>query len=402
MQTVIPVTIVTGFLGAGKTTILSNLLSACTDIRIAVLINEFGQTSIDGATIRRMIQEKSNQRAILLHEINESLIAYADDEQFLPVMKAITHEKGSVDHVLIETSGLALPTAVMQSLHKEELKTQFQLDAVVVVVDAEELLAGGFDANINSASDEVQAPAISVFKAQLESSDVVILNKIDNLTSDSLLFCEDKIRKLAPGVRFIELSFDARIDARIALGLNLHQATAAKAYGVRVQGHSQNGFSLNGHSHSGLDPHEHGLETHEHLHEEDPGWISFVLRTEIATDKTILEEALKEVCVRHPVLRLKGFVQTRDSSLAVQGVRSKLNWQQSRAEALVHSHSHAHSVEDAHSHSHSHSHRTSSSQDLLLEQYARMPLSEIVFIGYNLNRESLCHDLNRLSKGCWS
>ena len=379
MQTVTPVTIVTGFLGAGKTTILSNLISSCVDSRIAILINEFGQTSIDGATIRSLINEQNNRQVIQLHEINESLIAYADDEQFLPSMRAITEAKGSVDHVLIETSGLALPTAVMESLQQMELKNRFQLDAVLVVVDAEVLLAGGFAVDIDSSSNSSAAPAAGLFKAQLENSDVVILNKIDNLTPDSLLTCEDRIRKLAPSVRFIELSYDAKIDARIALGLKLHQAAAANAHGSPGVGKSQPGFSFNGHSHSGLEPHEHGLETQEHLHEEDPNWISFVLRSDTATKQNKLDEALKEVCDRHPILRLKGFVHTPDESFAIQGVRSKINWHHARQEALAHSHSQG----GAHHH-HKHS-----------------PASELVFIGYNLNREKLSHDLNRLSEGKW-
>ncbi|WP_317205255.1 GTP-binding protein [Janthinobacterium sp.] len=326
MRQPIPVTIVTGFLGSGKTTLLRSLIERRQTRRLALLINEFGEIAIDGALIREACEGDAQLR---IHDFPYGLIAYGDDELFVPTMRAIAARRAHVDHVLIETSGLALPTAVMELLQSPELCADFVLDATLAVVDTPLLLSDQFEhgAGVN--------PAAAMFERQLEYADVVVLNKIDELDEAALLLAETRVRLRAPNVRFLELAHAARLDIRLALGLRLHQptrtehahtytalATMPAAGAGPLAGQSR----LNGHAHSGLSAHNHGLATHKHFHEQDPGWLSFVLRSDAAQHEGQLKSALLEAARVEPILRSKGFVRTGESARAVlvQGVRARV------------------------------------------------------------------------------
>lgn len=314
----IPVTIVTGFLGAGKTTLLRSLVARRQERRLAILINEFGEISIDSA----LVQDQAHDQ-VRIHDFTHGLIAYGDDTRFVPAMQAIGARRAQVDHVLIETSGLALPTAVMERLQGPELGGDFRLDATLAVVDTPLLLASQFDGG-DAVAD--------MFARQLDAADVVVLNKIDDLDDDALLAAEARVREHAPNVRFIELAYGAQLDVRLALGLRLHQSTRTEhqhAYTplaavpgpqASVPGGQRR---LDGHVHSGLAAHSHGLATHKHFHEQDPGWLSFVLRSAAPQALAVLKEALREAALREPVLRCKGFVQCEEGAMLVQGVRAR-------------------------------------------------------------------------------
>ena len=137
----IPVTIITGFLGSGKTTLICGLLRKNPARRLAVLVNEFGEVSVDGALLRSAGEECGAE----IHDLPNGCICCTIKDDFLPVMKQLQSRKHEVDHVLIETSGLALPTPVMRALAWPEIRNDFQLDAVLTVVDAPELLAGNLE-----------------------------------------------------------------------------------------------------------------------------------------------------------------------------------------------------------------------------------------------------------------
>ena len=315
----IPVTIVTGFLGSGKTTLLRSLVARRQERRLAILINEFGEISIDSA----LVQDDASDQ-VRIHDFTHGLIAYGDDTQFVPAMLAIAARRAQVDHVLIETSGLALPTAVMERLQGPELGDHFILDATLAVVDTPLLLASQFDTG-----DAVAG----MFALQLEAADVVVLNKIDGLDDDALLAAETRVRDRAPNVRFIELAYQAQLDVRLALGLRLHQPTRIEhqhAYAplAAVPGPQASVLGgqrrLDGHVHSGLAAHSHGLATHKHFHEQDPGWLSFVLRSDSPQQLEVLKEALHQAALTEPVLRSKGFVHCADGTVLVQGVRARV------------------------------------------------------------------------------
>ncbi|MGH8078555.1 MAG: CobW family GTP-binding protein, partial [Lysobacter sp.] len=278
MNRPIPVTVLSGFLGSGKTTLLTGLIKDRQARRLAILINEFGEISIDGAIVR----ESANDTVeIQIYDFPHALIAYGDDEQFVPAMQALAERRANIDQVLIETSGLALPTAVMEALQTSVLVNDFVLDATLAVVDTPLLLSGQFERNGSAPSP--QAAVAALFEQQLEDADIVVLNKIDDLAEDALLAAEARLRKLAPKVRFLELAYRARLDIRLALGLRLHQPTF-EAHSHRysllpsMPGPGAqplaNQRRLDGHRHSSLGAHRHGLATHKHFHQRDPGWLS--------------------------------------------------------------------------------------------------------------------------------
>jgi cobalamin biosynthesis protein CobW len=374
----IPVTILTGFLGAGKTTLLSNVLKDCRDREIALLINEFGQTSVDGAI---MEHRTTGSDTVTIHEVNNGLIAYSKDEQFLPTMLSIKDRQKPVDNVLIETSGLALPTGITTLLAQSVLRQHFKLDAVLSVVDTEVLLSGGFDEGQRDEKPgnvllQSRSSIATLFKRQLTNADVVVLNKIDNLNDDQLLLSELKIRKLAPSVRFVELARKAHLDIRIVLGLRLHQTTHLEA---ATHGHASITHSaVDGHAHSGMVAHAHGLHTHEHFHEQDPGWLSFALHCHDPLNEAILEKALSDLTANHPILRLKGFVHCANlsSPTLVQGVRDKVTISQ-QDQAIGRTTAHK------------------------IEPNRKQPPSQIVFIGYHLNRDSVANELSASTRAEW-
>lgn len=325
----IPVTIVTGFLGSGKTTLLSSLIKSRHSRRLALLINEFGEVSIDGALIRDSAEGQSHIR---IHDFPYGLIAYGDDTLFIPTMRAIAERRANVDHVLIETSGLALPTAIMALLQSAELANDFILDATLAVVDTELLLSDQFEPEDNP--DAVLNPVATLFEQQLEFADVVVLNKIDALDEAALLLAETRVRQRAPNVRFLELAYKAQLDIRLALGLRLHQPTlvAHQTY-VPVQlAAMPDGTTpalaqqslLNGHAHTGMSAHTHGLATHKHFHEQDPGWMSFTLRSSAVQQPEQLRLALMAAATQEPLLRIKGFIRSPEHGMLVQAVRTRL------------------------------------------------------------------------------
>lgn len=372
-QHLIPVTIVTGFLGSGKTTLLSSLIKTRQNRRLALLINEFGEVSIDGALISDSV---GGDKHVRIHDFPYGLIAYGDDEHFIPTMQAIAERRANVDHVLIETSGLALPTAVMELLQSSRLAGDFILDATLAVVDTPLLLSDQFDREPSQDRPHaaVQDSVATLFEQQLEYADVVVLNKIDALDEDALLQAEQRVRDRAPNVRFLELAYNARLDIRLALGLRLHQPTFT-VHNHRFTPLTMPGYDtptlashtrLNGHAHSGLVGHNHGLATHKHFHEQDPGWLSFVLRSTEPQQPESLKQALIELAKAEPLLRCKGFIQLNapDQSALVQGVRTRV----------------AISTDTT---------KLSSKE------------SELVFIGYHLNRNTVATLLSKLTGTSW-
>jgi len=381
----IPVTIVTGFLGSGKTTLISGLLKKNPDRRLAVLVNEFGEVSVDGALLRTAGEECG----VEIHDLPNGCICCTIKDDFLPVMSQLQKRKQEIDHVLIETSGLALPTPVMRALAWPEVRNDFQLDAVLAVVDTPQLLAGNLDKGKPiPGADRTEIPehvnsVEHILNQQLENADVVVLNKVDELEEERLLKAEDIVRQKAAKVRFLELAYHAELDTRLCMGLSLHdEAEVFEPDDDHDHHHHHHGpvqsapldadsplidqHQFDGHSHTGLASHEHSEHTHQHFHEHDPGWQSFVLRSSQPQDSERLKAAVKEVSTDQPVLRAKGFasVEGKHHRLVVQAVRN-------RVQAYF---------EDAHS----------------CDQE-----SQIVFIGYHCRRDRTAELMNKLTGTLW-
>ena len=338
----IPVTIVTGFLGSGKTTLICGLLRKIPDRRLAVLVNEFGEVSVDGSVLRAAGQ----QCDVEIHDLPNGCICCTIKDDFLPVMKQLQCRKLEIDHVMIETSGLALPTPVMRALAWPEIRNDFQLDAVLTVVDTPQLLAGNLESGKPiPGADAIEAPQHAasidlILNQQLENADVVVLNKIDELPDESLMMAEELVRKKAPKIRFLELAYHAELDTRLCMGLNMHDENLQETHGDSHEHHHgplhdapmeldrplADQGQFDGHSHTGLGAHEHGEHTHQHFHEHDTGWQSFVLESDELQGAEKLKAAVREVTLRQPILRAKGFasVAGKHHRLVVQAVRNRV------------------------------------------------------------------------------
>ncbi|MDQ0980894.1 G3E family GTPase [Pseudomonas synxantha] len=133
----LPVTIVTGFLGSGKTTLLRHMLDNAQGRRIAVIVNEFGELGIDGEILKQCAigctEEEANGR---VYELANGCLCCTVQEEFFPVMRELVARRGDLDHILIETSGLALPKPLVQAFQWPEIRSACTVDAVITVVDS--------------------------------------------------------------------------------------------------------------------------------------------------------------------------------------------------------------------------------------------------------------------------
>lgn len=174
----IPVTIVTGFLGSGKTTLLKRILTDNDNLKVAVLVNEFGEIDIDSQLLLSVDEEMvllSN--GCICCTINQSLIE--------AINQVLTSQK--LDYIIIETSGLAEPLPLMMTFLSEPLSAKIRLDSIITLVDAENF------------KPEDLSSAIAL--EQIIYGDVILLNKIDLVTEDKLLQIEAYINSVKTQAR---------------------------------------------------------------------------------------------------------------------------------------------------------------------------------------------------------
>jgi cobalamin biosynthesis protein CobW len=372
----IPVTIFSGFLGAGKTTLICDLLRQCPNDKFAILVNEFGSVSIDGQTLA----EKGLKNATIFNVVG-GLVGYGEEGDSVATLLDVA-EDHCPDRLLVETSGLAVPTAIAERLSAAQLASRFQLDAIVTVVDTPWLLSPKAIENL---------PTAEVFVRQISAADIVILNKIDDLTHQQLANAEQLVRSKSPDVRFLELAHRAEVDPAVLLGVHLHES---RHNVVHAAAGNTGGFD--GHSHSGLDAHEHGLLTHTHLHEHDPGWLSFVLHTHEAQDGNRLVRAVEELTGTQPILRAKGFFEDRSGdTMELQGVRQRIavTPAASSIQPDHHHHHHHHHHHDHHHHDHHHNDHH--------HHHHHHHHAELVFIGYHLDRNLVAEKLSEATGTEW-
>ncbi len=276
-----PVTVVTGFLGAGKTTLLNRLLSELSGRRFAVIVNEFGDIGIDGDLIETGEEE--------LIELSSGCICCVVRGDLIRGLRKLLTEKPVLDGIIIETTGLANPSPVIQTLVIDQvIGAQCRLDSVLCVVDAAHILdqlADGIDA-----------------ADQIAFSDHIVLNKIDNAAApaDDL---EARLRQLNP---FAPITRTNRSDVPAKYVLNRH------------------GFDLD-RVEAQLAP-DTGHHNHDHI--DTSGITSVSLTCDTPLDATSLEDWLQELLARQGgnILRTKGIlsIEGEDRKLVVQAVNMML------------------------------------------------------------------------------
>ena len=306
----LPVTIVTGFLGAGKTTLLRHMLGHADGRRIAVIVNEFGELGIDGEILKQCSigcsEEEANGR---IFELANGCLCCTVQEEFFPVMRELVARRGELDHILIETSGLALPKPLVQAFNWPEIRNACTVDAVITVVDSPAVAAGTFAAFPDQVDAQRkldpnldhESPLHELFADQLASADLVILNKADLLDAAALAAVRAEVaEELPPAVKIIE-AHGGELPLDVLLGLNCETE-------LHIEGRKTH----------------HDLEGHEdHDHDE---FASFHVELPEAEEVRLLQ-ALKEAVSKHGILRIKGFaaIPGKPMRLLLQGVGQRFD-----------------------------------------------------------------------------
>jgi cobalamin biosynthesis protein CobW len=300
----IPATIITGFLGAGKTTLLRHVLENANGRRFALIINEFGSLGIDGETLRGCGIEACNEENIV--ELANGCLCCTIAEDFLPTMQALIERADPPEHILIETSGLALPKPLIKAFEWPTVKSRLTVDGVIAVVDAPAVASGRFADDPEAVARERELdpsvehdnPLAEVYEDQLMAADLVVLNKSDLIDADETARLKREIARVIPRAVKVVATSEGRVDVHALLGIG---AAAEDDLDAR--------------------PSHHDDEA-EHEHDD---FESFVLALPEIGDPEALVQRLKEVAETHDVLRIKGFVAIagKPMRLTVQGVGAR-------------------------------------------------------------------------------
>src|SRR3954469_22279659 len=183
----IPCTIVTGFLGAGKTTLIRHVLANAGGRRLAVIVNEFGDVGIDGEILKGCGDDACPEENIV--ELANGCLCCTVADEFVPALDAILAKVPRVEHIVIETSGLALPKPLVQAFHWPSIKSRVTVDGVVAVVDGAALAVGSVSGDLDALEKQRAAddaldhdnPIEEVFEDQIACADLVVINKCDLL-----------------------------------------------------------------------------------------------------------------------------------------------------------------------------------------------------------------------------
>jgi cobalamin biosynthesis protein CobW len=222
----VPCTIVTGFLGAGKTTLIRHLLGNAQGRRLAVIVNEFGDVGIDGEILKGCGNAACPEENIV--ELANGCLCCTVADEFVPALDAILAREG-VEHIVIETSGLALPKPLVQAFHWPAIKSRVTVDGVVVVVDGAALADGRVASDVAALAQQRAAdtalihddPIEEVFADQIACADLVVLNKRDLVDDAGLAKAQAAIAGALPRrVKTIAVA-DGKVDAALLLGLGI-------------------------------------------------------------------------------------------------------------------------------------------------------------------------------------
>jgi cobalamin biosynthesis protein CobW len=305
----LPVTVVTGFLGAGKSTLLRQLLLS-SGLRLAVLVNEFGEVGIDGDLIRSCgfcPEDELDGRVV---ELANGCLCCTVQDEFLPTMQTLLERADQLDGIVVETSGLALPVPLVQAFGWPEIRTRTRVSGVVTVVDGEALAAGSVvgdpaaleaqrlaDPNLDHLSSIQE-----LFDDQLDAADLVLLSRADRLESEQIAKLQTQITALVrSGVSVVPMQ-RGEVPAALLLGLEREEHGAH-------------------HDHHHDDHHDHDHHDHSHV-----AMQSAVVRWNGSLDRSRLEAALESQIRTQTLLRLKGraWLPGKRHPLQIQAVGPRL------------------------------------------------------------------------------
>jgi len=301
----VPCTIVTGFLGAGKTTLVRHVLENANGRRLGVIVNEFGDVGIDGEILKSCGIESCPEDAIV--ELANGCICCTVADDFVPALKGLLDRPNPPEHIVIETSGLALPKPLVKAFNWPEIASRVTVDGVVAVVDGAAVAAGRFaddpEALARQRAEDQSLdhdnPLEEVFEDQLLCADLVILNKADLMSDAERRDVNAEIGKTLPRVVKVVETQNGKVSVDVLLGLG---AKAESDLASRPSHHD----AEEGHDHDDFD--------------------TFIVDLPSFDSPQALVDRVAKATEVHDILRVKGFVDIagKPMRLLLQGVGARL------------------------------------------------------------------------------
>ncbi|EEX15850.1 cobalamin biosynthesis protein CobW [Citreicella sp. SE45] len=304
----LPVTVITGFLGSGKTTLISQLMQNPGGKRLAVVVNEFGDVGVDGEILKSCAIPDCPAENIV--ELANGCICCTVADDFIPTIEALMALEPRPDHILIETSGLALPKPLLKAFDWPDIRSRITVDGVIALADAEAVAAGRFAPDVarvdaqRLADDSLdhETPLSEVFEDQIACADIVLLTKPDLAGPEGVAKARAVIAAEAPRpLPVIEVA-EGVVDARVILGL---EAAAEDDMDARPSHHD---------------------EAHDHDHDD---FESIVVEIPELDSPATLVAAIERLANEQNILRVKGYASVRGKPmrLLVQAVGARVRHQ---------------------------------------------------------------------------
>lgn len=307
----LPVTVITGFLGSGKTTLVRHLMQNPGGKRLAVVVNEFGDVGVDGEILKGCAIPDCPAENIM--ELANGCICCTVADDFIPTIEALMALEPRPDHILIETSGLALPKPLLKAFDWPDIRSKITVDGVIALADAEAVAAGRFAPDVarvdaqRLADDSLdhETPLSEVFEDQISCADIILLTKPDLAGAEGVAKAKAIIAAEAPRVLPVVEVAEGVVDPRVILGL---EAAAEDDMDARPS------------HHDGHDDHEHD------------DFESIVVDLPELDSPEQLVTAIERLANELNILRVKGYasVKGKPMRLLVQAVGARVRHQYDR------------------------------------------------------------------------
>jgi G3E family GTPase len=301
-----PITIITGFLGSGKTTLLNQILQNKQDLKVAVLVNEFGDINIDSQLLVSLDED--------MVELSNGCICCTINDGLVDAVYRVLEREERIDYLVVETTGIADPLPIALTFLNGELRHLTRLDSILTLVDSETFTPNHFDSE-------------AAFR-QIAYGDIILLNKTDLVEPERVAEIEDYIRTVKQGARILQCQY-GRVPLPLILDVEL---TPVDGYPASDE-HEH-------HHHSEHDYAHHHHEHHSH-HLENDGFISLSFQSDRPFDVYKFEKFLTQQMPEN-VFRAKGILWFSDSNMRhifqLSGKRysmDALEWKNSPSTQLV-------------------------------------------------------------------